>query len=568
MTALNSKFFYDPLEKKRLNQQQIFIETLYHDNKNGFLTRMKFVNKKTIKYSSRDCKTMESYEKNCDTYISLNGFSKPDKNSKNLRNINCLYFDLDCHDKDQNYIDTCIKNTYKMLGRAIKENYIPKPTMITESGRGLGLFYVLKHSIANTENTVKSINFWKVIYKCLFQKLKDMLSNAYCVLEPDSTSICDVARIVRMPLTTNTNNGRICKLVRVEKSSENTPLFYDLSELNEYTKDMKAYPDKKFKSKRPHKFENKKVVNFNAYKFPFLTSLMEKLERLQDKFNAVCTNKRRELMCFYYYNAAKQVLEDARIRLYVFNEGFNEPLDEKELEHVIKSVNSNKPASGDYEGYYKIKNSTIIEKLDLTDEEINYCGFCGSLKIKKREEKKIANRLAKEKRNADIISMIIEHPELTYEYIAETFHVSLRTLKNIAAQAGIKRYNLKTDSEGTITSKKGGASFEIQKCKKMPISLGRGVSKGEKREILTLIKGSISFLKATLNNKLGNTMNIGDWMESEEKSRYIKNNKIMNEMDRTDEKINTDRFFHNNEMNIFDELEEELLEEQLKFDVG
>lgn len=578
MTLIRPKFFYDPLEKTKLNQQQVFLETLFHDNRDGFLTRMKLSSGKSIKYSSKDCKTMESYDKNCDTYITLNGFKSPDKNSRNLRNINCLYFDLDCHDKDQNYIENCIKNTYIVLGDAIKKGIFPKPTMITESGRGLGLFFVLRKSIANTSNTVKQINFFNIIYKCIFKRLKELLSNACCVLEADSTSVCDVSRIVRMPLTKNSHNGKICCLKYLASNDDGTALYYDLSSLNEYVKDIKIYPDRKFASKNHNTFNSSfkkgKIVNFNAYKFPFLTSLMEKLERLQKKFNKACTDKRRELMCFYYYNAAKQVSDDAVTRLYVFNEGFETPLDEKELLHVIKSVNSNKATTGDYEGYYKIKNSTIIERLDLSKEEAEHCGFTGSLKAKKREEKKAANKMAKEKRNAEIISMIKEHPDMTYEMIAAFFKISVRTLKNIASQAGIKRYAASVcDAVKNATIKdskpalKTASFFENQKCKKMPLSLYMGVSKGEIGEILKLIKGSIDFLKAPVTDNLKDKMD-----------KFIKNQK-MDEIDEAGE-ANVDKPVDNhvdsnvdNKMNdlmikIANDPKEELPEEQLEFDVG
>lgn len=463
MSSMPVRYFYDPFKETSLNQQQLFIETLFHDYKFGFVTRLKFQDGKTIKYSTKEYKLLESYEKNCNTYISLNTFSRPDKNSKNLHSINCLYFDLDCHGKSQIFIDECINNTYKVLNNAIKSGQFPQPTMITESGRGLGLFFVLKKSIANTENTRKSINFWKIIYKCLFQKLTDMLSDKKNVLETDSTSIGDVSRIVRMPMTTNTNNNRECRLAYLAKDNIGMPVYYDLRELNEYVKDIKIYKNKPIVKKKAVKPVSK-IISFNAYKYPFLSSLMEKLERLQERYNNTCTNKRRELMCFYYYNAAKQIRSDASNSLYLFNEGFLEPLPESELKHVMKSVDLNKPQYGNYEGFYKIKTETIITKLNLTEEEKEVCGFIGGLKAKKREEAKKKTQTLKAKRDAKVVNMIIDHPELTYEDIAIEFNVSVRTIKSIAAKNNISRY-----------SKDGQKKVLSQKCKKMPVSLYRGV---------------------------------------------------------------------------------------------
>lgn len=477
------KYFYNPFCDSEINEQQQFIEILHHDYRGGFIKRTKLNGSEVINYATKEYHTIECYDEKFNTYVTLNSFSKPSKNAKYVHSINCIYFDLDCHSWNQNYIDSCIDNTAAILKREFETEEIPAPTMITSTGRGLGLFYVLKRSIANTVNTKKSIRYWEVIYKLLYKKIKSILDLYEDVLNIDPTSVADKSRIVRMPLTKNQNNGRMCTIKHIYKEKSGKIKYYDLSELGQYVKEEQLeIPTKQKNSK------NVKVVSFNAYKLPFLSARMKKLELLQANFNAACTNRRRELMCFFYFNCAKQLNpKTAADVLYIFNEGFQHPLELSELDHVMDSVNSNKPKFGGYEGYYRITDKYIMEKLELSEEEKVICGFGISKKSLQREKIKQANKEKKAARNKQIVEMIISHPELTYDEIADQIKVSVRTIKNVASKAGIRRYG-NTVSEKSCQKAKRNVKDDViivEKCKKMPESLNSGVYYLDKEDLLS-----------------------------------------------------------------------------------
>lgn len=515
---------------QEMDMQEKFISILHHDSRHGFVKIMKlYNNRKPVGYATKDYRSLIVDDMDCNAYITLNSFRKPNKDAQNLYSINCIYLDLDLHSANQDYIDFCVENTMKILKKEYETKELPVPSMITKTGRGLGLYYVLDRSIPNVAASKNAIDFWKLVYKGYADTIRKVLAYHTDVLELDSTSISDVSRIVRLPGTINQKNNKRCELI------ETAGKYFSLRELSTYITDyINSHNEKKRKEPAPKKLN--KIISMATYKHPYLRSTVIKLERLQSNFNDKCTDKRRELMCFYYYNAAKQIdYANASDNLIAFNEGFKEPLSYNELKHAMESVDSNKSIYGDYEGYYKISDKTIINKLDLTEEEQSVCGFgCGALKKQRREEAKEKTRKKKEERNSIVISLVKDHPELTYDVIANEVGISIRTLKNILADAGISRYGktmekwelteesqeeINVSSQGSkklnpttcenyiptsnnrqdnvLTKKnKDDFSFIPKKCKKLPISLKSSVYKGNTRDEIKDNAGNIVRVKA------------------------------------------------------------------------
>lgn len=445
---------------KEMDMQEKFIHILHHDSRQGFVKIMKlYGNRNPVGYATKDYKSIIVDDRNCNAYITLNSFRKPNKDAENLYSINCLYFDLDLHCANQEYIDFCVENTLHILKKEYESKELPVPSMVTKTGRGLGLFYVLDRSIPNIKSSKNAIDFWKIIYEGYADSIRRILSYHTDVLELDSTSISDVSRIVRIPGTINQKNNRRCELIDIEGK------YYSLRELYSYVSDyIDTHNDRRKKENSAKRLN--KIISIAAYKQPYLRSTIIKLERLQANYNDTCTDKRRELMCFYYYNATKQIDHaNASKNLIVFNEGFEKPLPHKELKHVMASVDSNKSIYGDYEGYYKISDKTIVKKLDLTEEEQKVCGFgLGALKQKRREEAKENTRKKKEERNNRIITLVVNHPELTYDAIAIEVGVSVRTVKSVLAEAGINRYE--------VFRKRGELTAQNNEAKKTASSQG------------------------------------------------------------------------------------------------
>lgn len=185
-----------------MNEQQKFIHCLHHDSHNSFAVR--FLKGKG-QFSSCCLDELESYDCHYDTYISLHGFSRYGRKSEHIRELTCIYYDLDIHRKkeeidkldeffiyntldiingaiDKNLfekgkdIDEYIYNTLNIINWAIDDEKIPEPTMITRTGRGLGLFYVLEKSIGCSKGrNAGQVKFWNLIYRKLGKKIKELL---------------------------------------------------------------------------------------------------------------------------------------------------------------------------------------------------------------------------------------------------------------------------------------------------------------------------------------------------------------------------------------------------------
>lgn len=456
MQVLN--YEYNPFLE--ITDQEKFISILHHDSRGGFAKIMKFYpNKKPYGYASKVYNELIVKDKKCDAYITLNTFNKPSKNTKNLYSINCIYFDLDLHISNQEQIDFCIENTLKILEKEFEAGELPVPTIITNSGRGLGLYYVLNNSIPNVSSSKKTIEYWKLVYNALYDSIERVLSLQNDVLELDSTSKADASRIVRLPGTVNTNNGKECVIEKINCDMYGNVQYHTLRKLATYVKDyIDAHnKEKQLKRESAKIYSNKKIINFTTYKMPFLYTNMKRLEMLQANFNSACTDKRRELMCFYYYNSIKQLDSvNASKKLIVFNEGFAVPLDLSELNHVMESVDNNKAQYGNYAGYYRISNKTMEERLNLTEDEKSVCGFSNGCFAKdlRRKESKENNKKIKEQRDKEVIELVTMHPEMTYEEISDRVGFSLRTIKNILKKNNIRRYNKNSDDVEKITDSK------------------------------------------------------------------------------------------------------------------
>lgn len=76
-----------------------------------------------------------------DSYVSINNFKPKGRRTKaDCTQINGFFFDMDCHDLEQEEIDVRIKRTLQALNCAVQDQVLPLPTMTTNSGRGLGVF--------------------------------------------------------------------------------------------------------------------------------------------------------------------------------------------------------------------------------------------------------------------------------------------------------------------------------------------------------------------------------------------------------------------------------------------
>lgn len=443
-----------------MNEQQRFIQCLHHANHDSFAVR--FLKGKG-QFSSRCLAELESYDTHYDSYISLHGFSRYGRKSEHIRELTCIYYDLDLHRKRGN-IDESVHNTFSIIKDAVYgEEILPEPTMITRTGRGLGIFYVLDRSIACSKGrNAGQVEFWNLIYRRLGKKIKELLvpdNNRLAddpeeILEFDDRILCDFSRVTRLPMTVNQATGERCSIISMPEY-DGQPRYYSLKELSGYLFG-KVYSGKRTYAKR----QKNNIVYVDFSKETFLRERIHAMELLQEKRNGKCVGT-RDYMCFVYYNHAVQIYGkgEAMERLAGFNEGFCEPLPADELCNLAKGINVNKGDS--YKGHYRLTNAWITEKCGITQEEEKNSGMRLTKRSIDRLMAKEATAKRRMERDRDICAYVREHPNERYRDIAALFGVSLRTLQGIVKAAEIHRYKKKDGNMPTKPLK----NQKKQKCK-------------------------------------------------------------------------------------------------------
>lgn len=470
---------------ENMDEQQMFLSILHHDaaNRNNYFVRFEIDKKAKEQKDERYCKNTWAFNSSFaltrydnehhDVYIGLHSYNRKERDGNHIFSYNAIYFDLDWHYSNRmNELDQRMTNTLNALHEAYENGVLPRPTMITNTGRGIGLFYVLDRSIANTTKTTKQIKFWEYIYSEYARKYEALVSEKESegvpVLELDWKVVKDKARVVRLPLTKNISAGRMCKIHEVTKQGQDVT-YYSLKQLASYIENYGVYNQSEEKRK---KIATQKVVDFEKFKLSgFLYQRLKKLERAQEVLG-VHGEGSRELLCFYYYNTAKQIYDKERAMemLREFHGRFHEAIHTSELVNIIRSVNKCQDLEGNVKGFYRITDKTIKEKLELdqkvasgkiTQAQADYIGFCDSVKSIQRRKAKEETKRKREERDTKIIQYIQEHEEATYAKIAEVFGVSVRTINNIVKKHNIHRYEHKIHIDEVSTC---GTKKTTEKC--------------------------------------------------------------------------------------------------------
>lgn len=418
------------MEKRR------FLQMLHHDKKGGQMIRLRIDEKESEQRSF--CDIDELATTGTDTagyYVTVNTFRGYKREASRIFNFTSIYIDIDCHKSDNPDIVEAVKErTMEILQDAYEAGSLAVPTMITDTGRGFGLQYVLDKSIANTWKTEKMVAFFKKVRKSIFDKYKEILSGDP-MIEVDA-AVLDDSRLCRLPGTYNQKAGRYCRLISVSEK------YYELSDLVKgcHLWDWKSEEEykrvKEEREKKKKEMAARPVVSFAEYRLPFLTMRLEQLKQLQEMRGEGCTDSCREQMLFIAYSALKQLdPAKAALRLQEMNKRFADPLPPVELDHIIQETDQS--VGIDHRGYYKLSNSYVVEMLALTDGEIKELGIGQGLK--RTAERKAARDKKRETRKK-VVELLTQADSLTYDEIAEATGVSRRTICAIAKEEGLMRY--------------------------------------------------------------------------------------------------------------------------------
>lgn len=422
-------------EKNLEEEKMDFLRTLYHDKRGGQMIRLRKKGDQVSQLSTCDMDELAATGTDLiDTYTTVHTFRGYKRTSDRIFNFGSIFIDLDCHADDPDQIQTAKMRTVEILEDAFSDGRLAVPTMITDSGRGFGLQYVLDKSIANTWKTEKIRAFYKKVRKKLYVKYLEILSADPQAAQPDA-SVLDDARVCRIPGTYNVAADNMCRLIAVSgKCYELLDLvqgcnLWDWKSEEEYKK------AKEEKERKKKKLASRPVVPFAEYRLLFLSTRLEQLEKLQEMRGADCEGC-REQMLFIAYSALVQIdRSTAAVRLQVINKQFTDPLPQAELDHIIQETDQS--VGIDHKGYYKLSNVYVVDMLALTEEEIKALGIGQGLK--RAADRKAARDKKKETRKK-VVELLMQADSLTYEKIAEAAGVSRRTVCTIAKAEGLMRY--------------------------------------------------------------------------------------------------------------------------------
>ena len=341
---------------------QSYCNHLYDESTDGYIQIFNLdENKKAKVYNTkvnglRDI--VEEIEEQLDFFITPNTFFKPQRQVNNIRQFRALFMDLDTGEDDKQFA------AYKVFELA-DEGLIPKPTMIVDSGRGIHVYWRIKNA------PYQALNTWQELQDLFYTKLKTLGADIRAT---------DGARVLRLPSSINSRNNVECRVMWQDDKLEYS--MYDLRE---------EYLNEKYKKSiaRINRTDRKVVVNafFNSYSLHMARA--EDLETLVKLRNGNMNGSRNMALHCYAYWKGIYIRDIEKLTEIVeeFNNCFTKPLKDSEVRAVLRCIPKAIDKFLEYEqgirtgsdkritkgmrdkGGYWYKNETLIERLDITEQE-------------------------------------------------------------------------------------------------------------------------------------------------------------------------------------------------------
>ena len=328
MLALKQK------DEENLSPSIEYVNIIHGDSK-GWITKAKICNKeyKQWHYKYKDLIELKFDEYN--VYITLNTFYKTYRRIECIKELNALFIDLDTYKTGF---------TKEQILMNLNENHfkqsMPIPNFIIDSGRGLYLIWLIKKVPS------MALPLWKAVEEYFYKTLKEFGADRQAL---------DATRILRVPGSFNSKTHTEVKII------DNYDYLYELREIqNEYMPELSE--------KAPIRRGRPKKVKYifrerSLYHARVLDII--KLCELRD-YNL---KGHRELILFLYRYYLCYFTEDMEKSLndtLELNNMFRQPLSENE---VIRATKSAEKVYKDQNKNYKYKNETLINLLEITEEE-------------------------------------------------------------------------------------------------------------------------------------------------------------------------------------------------------
>ncbi|GAA0703192.1 hypothetical protein GCM10008904_10060 [Paraclostridium ghonii] len=358
-----------------------FCDHLYDDSTDGYIQVLKLNNKENKNEESSQTQSLkrtikiyntkheglrdiveELYEQH-DVFVAPNTMYIPKRRVENIRQFRSLFQDIDCKNLGLEKSET----VYIVWG-LYYAGKIPKPTMVTDSGRGVHLYWRMQNAPYGALNT------WQELQDYIYYNLKHLGADRQAT---------DSARVLRVPGTINSKNDVNCEVIYIDDNLE-----YSMYNLREQ---YLNYRPKSYQLQMEHSktVENKVVSNkfFNSYSLHMQRAYdLQTLCRLRNFDMKGYRNM--TIHCYAYWKGIyirdSHELEKQIIDL---NNAFKEPLKDTEIQAVLRCIpkviekfiayeqglrsgEKKRVSKGmrDKEGYW-YKNTTLIERLGITTNE-------------------------------------------------------------------------------------------------------------------------------------------------------------------------------------------------------
>ena len=321
-------------DEKELSQSVKYIN-IVHRNSEGWITKAKISAEGYKQWHYKHMQLVKLKFDKDNVYITLNTFYKTYRRIEYLKELNALFIDLDTYKTDF---------TKEQILMNLNENYfgknIPTPNFIIDSGRGLYLIWLIKKVPS------MALPLWKAVEEYFYRSLKEFGADRQAL---------DATRILRIPGSINSKTHTEVKII------DNYDYLYDLREIqNEYMPELSEKAP--IRRGRPKKV--KYIYRERSLYYARIQDLIKLCELREYNLKG-----HRELILFLYRYYLCYFTEDIEKSLndtLELNNMFKQPLREKE---VLSSTKSAETVFKDQNKDYKYKNETLINLLEISDEE-------------------------------------------------------------------------------------------------------------------------------------------------------------------------------------------------------
>lgn len=407
------------------SEQETFFKVLLHDDRGShYIVSTDASGSWKDAAFKRDDLERLVFNSRANYYVTHNGFDWKRRQTERVRQLNALFFDLDCHGANELECDMLTDQAIVLIEKAVSVGTLPRPNLVVASGRGIHVYYVLERSIPfrckrGGEKNEKGIALFKRVQAQLADVLAEVIAELHGMTVDQA--VFDVTRVARIPGTFNTRAHRYAFLVFSWEG------YYHLPALAFYK------PSKQESS--PSSGTRKPAIILNYQ--PLMMARLNKLMELQEYRGFDCEGT-RELMCFVFYNTAVQIYSrsDAAERLKAFNGRFKKALPPSELDGVTKTVDEVVNVRGE-KGHYILKAESLVRLLALTKEEMDELNFFASKRLIERMEAKRKTKERREARNQRIASLY--RSGKTQREVAAMVGCCLRTVQSVLKALGISK---------------------------------------------------------------------------------------------------------------------------------